>query len=146
MKRRGFLGGMVGAAVAGPSLASQAAQNIGSQFLSSQAAQGQVLGKAYGLTSGLAGAALTHQAPEDYGVTMLARIAGMTPAQRAKIKARTYIERLDPDIESYKSISMSAKIDWQKERNVDARINNQKSAFERLVNKIADTDDLADWF
>lgn len=135
MKRRGFFGFAAGAAVAGPSMAKQAISSAVNELAALQIGGGAVPPAGYALSSQAVGQGGLIGSINQIGRAQdaLARIAGLTKAQRAKYKAQTYVSSLDPDIASYRSISLAAKIDWQKERNLDANINGRKSWWEKIA-------------
>jgi hypothetical protein len=132
MKRRGFFGVMAGAAVAGPGMAKEAINQISldSLNLSGGGVLGQTLGTGgYAKQAGVFGA--VDEVSQAQG--MVKRLVGMTAAQRAAHKRRFHVGQLDPDIASYRSIALHAKIDWQRERNLDAAINERKTMWQRLA-------------
>lgn len=146
MKRRSFFGVMGGAAVAGPAMAKEAVGRL------STGMEGLSLGNGAGLVgeaSGYATQANTFLIPSavDEAVNakaILGKLVGITAAQRAKVKRETYVSILDPDLASYRSLSLSAKIDMQKERMVASRISERKTFWQRIADGIGynDPDDL----
>jgi hypothetical protein len=133
MKRRNFLGFLGGAAVAGPGMVKEAAAKVTSDLA---------------LGQGLSGLNYVGGSPlPSYGVvaqsgmidqiirakTMLDKLAGMTAEQRAKHKARLHVGALDPDLASYHSLSIGARMDMQRERQLDRMINERRGMFEILA-------------
>ena len=135
MKRRGFFGLAAGAVVAGPSMAKQAmAQGLESLSLGNQLGNGGM----YGLADQAAnvGKAVGGTGMVEYiarAKQKLDLINGFTAAQRAKHKAGMHVGQLDPDIASYLSISLSAKIDMQKERNLNAFLSERKTWWQKIA-------------
>ena len=130
MKRRGFLGFAAGAAVAGPGMAKQAIEKAAIELADLQI-PGNYPGAPIGLAlqSGIGSTIDSAVRAQD----ILAQIAGMTPFLRAKYKGRTPVNALDPDIASYRSIALHAKIDWQKERNLDSILRERKGWWEKVA-------------
>ena len=120
MKRRAFFGLVGGAAVAGPAMAKEAVTKL------AQATALSDLQLPYGL--GYAGETAAAQSMlGGYGMMdhvarakkKLDLIRGFTAAQRSEMKAGQNVHELDPDLASYRSFSLAAKIDIQRERMVD---------------------------
>jgi len=139
MRRRGFLGFMGGAAVAGPSALKQAAEDMVG------------LSRSAALSPGVGGfSALAHDQPGDANALtgllrehkLLGMIRNLTTDQRNELRQRTWVDRLDPDLASYASFSLSAKIAMQRERNVDARLAHRKGWLERVIAVGSYEDDL----
>ncbi len=136
MKRRGFFAFAGGAAVAGPGMVKEAAAKaaqemaLGGRMLAGGSnivgSAGAPIGYAQASASGLIDRVL-------HGNNMLAKIVGMTAAQRAKFKRDQPIYAIDPDIAGYRSISLSAKLDWQRERQLERAINERKSIWQRMA-------------
>lgn len=140
MKRRGFLGFAAGAVVAGPGMAKEAAAKAAQSLALSGGAVsqgGNLLGLVGGVSSsGYANAVSQmpgYLSPIANATQQLAKIAAITPEQRARRKQQMGIGAIDPDIASYKSISLSTKIDWQKERQLNMTINNRRNMWQRVV-------------
>lgn len=135
MKRRSFFGVAAGAVVAGPTMAKQAlAQGIESLSVPSQ----------LGYVGGLGGiGSAVPQAANSYGVIdsvlnakkKLDLINSLSdPTKRAKYRRQMGgPSMLDPDIASYRSISLSAKIEWQIERNLEKFLSERRSWWERIA-------------
>lgn len=135
MKRRGFFGVMAGAAVAGPSMAKQAVSSLSELAVTGN---GNSIGQAIGI-SGYAKQAIDGGSiisELDYAKTALGKIVGITASQRAKFKRQQHVSQLDPDIASYRSLSLSAKIDMQRDRQLDAYINDRKSVWQRVLDGV----------
>ncbi len=139
MKRRGFFGFAAGAAVAGPGMVKQAAEQIGLDALRIGGGESNLIGMT-GSGYGLQTADKAYDAISE-AKGMLAKFVGITAAQRARAKRETHIGSLDPDLASYRSFSLSAKIEMQRERNVEARIHQSKSMWQRMADGISGEDD-----
>jgi hypothetical protein len=138
MMRRSFFGVAAGAVVAGPGMAKQAIASTVSELSSLGVSSGVPTPPWGGVISG--GAASAKQAGIMGAVSQIANakdklalLSGLTPALRAKYKARAGVHQLDPDIASYRSIALHAKIDWQRERNVEAMLRERTSWWERVA-------------
>lgn len=133
MKRRGFLGFMGGAAVAGPAMVKEAAAKAAADLSLGKAGMlaGSMGGLAPpgGLGPAVSGSLIDHLMR---GRDMLKKLGAMTASDRARLKRRFDVYALDPDIASYRSIAMHAKIDWQRERNLTARLAERHSFWERF--------------
>lgn len=140
MKRRAFFGVMGGAAVAGPQVAKEVASRVAGldslRLTGGLLGPGEHLGSTYGLNQF---ASQADKASDAVGEAqrMLTKLVGITAAQRARVKRDTRVGSLDPDIESYRSLSLVFKIDMQKEREVEARLNQGKTMWERIANGVA---------
>jgi hypothetical protein len=153
MKRRGFFGFAAGAAVAGPGMAKEAmneltklslsgaAEGAGFASLAGQTTKGL---RAYDVASGMMGFPTD---PTVYATDMVSKLIGITAAQRARLKAQQHVSQLDPDIASYRSLSLTAKIDMQRERIVNAVLTERKTWWQRLAEGITpdDPDQLNIW-
>lgn len=131
MKRRSFFGLAAGAAVAGPSVLRETA----AQVLTPTG-----LGDLAGLVGGGGGQYAINETfdakeadPVTHATTMLRNIVGITAEHRSRLKSGQHIALLDPDIASYRSISMSAKIDWQRERAVNALLSERRSFWQSIL-------------
>lgn len=141
MKRRNFFGFAAGAAVAGPAMAKEAIGHVAAGLGSLNVQSG-----ASGLLSGqLAGAPTQGYATDAIGKAVselayakdgMAKLANLTVAQRARYKKQMHISQLDPDIAGYRSLSLSAKIDWQRERQLDAQISERKTMWQRILDGV----------
>lgn len=137
MKRRNFLGLLGGAAVAGPSMAKQAAAN-GIESLGVPAipfSPGVPVG-------GLASAGPISQGgwdPLHEARADLARLLGMTAAERLRLKRLQQVTTLDPDIAAMRSFSLDAKIRIQRERNVERQLENERGWIERRIHDLTTT-------
>lgn len=130
MRRRGFLGFAAGAFVAGPTMAKDMA--------SKAVADASVL---HGLEAiGIDGNRRSY-APEVVRETSdltralkaLSLLRSLSGDQRQELLRRQFISGLDPDIASYRSFSMSAKIALQRERQLEQLLAMRKSWAERLL-------------
>lgn len=136
MKRRGFLGLMGGAAVAGPAMAKEAVTKLAQAStladLQLPSALGQVAeagGWARGLVAG-GGTPFDHVTRAKKKLDL---IRGFTADQRSALKAGQHVASLDPDLASYRSFSLAAKIDMQRGRIVDKLLSERKSWWQRIA-------------
>lgn len=132
VKRRAFFGFAAGAAVAGPQVAKAAAAKVAEDLA---------------LGSGANALLTSAQQPLGYGGpisggpidqimranTMLEKIAGMTAAKRAEIKRRLHVGALDPDLAAYRSMSIGARIEMQRERQFERMVAERKGFFEVMA-------------
>jgi hypothetical protein len=149
MKRRAFFGVAAGAAVAGPGMAKQAVNELTKLAVSGGESGWATL--AGQTASGLIGYSMeTKGFPTDptvYAADMVSKIIGMSAKQRARLRAQQHVHQLDPDIASYRSFSLAAKIEMQRERQLEAILSERKSWWQRLANGITpdDPDQLNIW-
>ena len=142
MKRRTFFGFMGGAAVAAPAALKRTAEELAGLSIGRPLSAG--MGGFGGLSSG--------GAPQDassmaLGLTrernLLKLLGGLTAAQRQRLRQETWVDRLDPDLASYASFSLSAKISMQRDRNLEARLAHRRNWLERVLESGSYDDDLA---
>lgn len=126
MKRRGFLGFIGGAAVAGPSMAKQAVTAL------SDTALGQVSGSGVG-SAGLFAQSVGYPAPSPDIAAQLANLAGRTMAQHREEMAKVYVNVLDPDIAEYRAVRLQGKIRMQREREYWRQLAQEKNWLQRAV-------------
>lgn len=119
MKRRGFLGLLGGAAVAGPGMVKQAAGSVGLEAMAlpvlpvdyeatehfGSAISGDPVGGKYDHADWLRG--------------RIGDIVGMSDSARHERIASQQVSMLDPDLASSRSFSLSFKIQVQKRRNFE---------------------------
>lgn len=140
MKRRSFFGIAAGAAVAGPRMAKQAV----TEGLESLAVSGSSLGGAVGGSYAIPAGMPSTQNPISrvmQAQSAFQKLVGITAAQRAKYRKAVHVGQLDPDIAAYRSISLGAKIEWQKDRNVDRAIGERKSMLQRVLDGLPEYDE-----
>lgn len=127
MKRRGFLGFLGGAAVAGPSMAKQAV-TMSDTLLGSVSGASPLVGGGFGVVS-------SGSFPPDQSnfALQLASLLGRTAAQHREFMARQHVTALDPDISEYRAIRLQAKISMQRERDYWRGIANEKSWLQRAA-------------
>lgn len=133
MKRRGFLGVLAGGAVAGPAMVKEAAAKVAEDMALGKAgmlSQGVFGVPGSQVTSGAVGSVIDQVTR---GRSMLAKLGKMTAADRARAKAGQTIYAFDPDIASYRSIALHAKLDWQRERQLERIINDRRAWWQRLA-------------
>lgn len=133
MKRRGFLGFIGGAAVAGPSMA-KAVVAQGMEAMSLGGAANQLGGLA---SSGIAASnyGLNPHPPFDEPMSPLdprhwlqrelAEFVGMSAQDKQDRRMRTWVQSLDPDLAVNRSMSLSAKLRIQRDRNFKTEMENQ---------------------
>lgn len=128
MKRRGFLGILGGAVVAGPAMAKQAVADLSSTYLGSVSGASGLVG-GYGMpTMALAGQSIGPNFAAE-----LATLIGRTAAQHREEIAKLHVHTLDPDIAEYRSMRLQAKIRMQRERDYWRNLNQQKSWLQRAA-------------
>lgn len=105
--RRGFLGFLAGAAVAGPGVVKQTAAATMADL------------QLNGIAGTLAFDGIGHVdgGGEHWAARELAKLVGRSAAQHAFHKRRMSVHALDPDLVGYRSFSLAAKINIQRERN-----------------------------
>jgi hypothetical protein len=134
MKRRGFLGFLGGAAVAGPGMAKEMAakaamelSGTGMSTLGSYIGGGAVQEAGYAI-----------QAPSflERARASVQLLRGLTSDQRAELRRRVGdVRNLDPDLASYHSMSMGARIEIQRDRNVEAYLRSRKTWWQGVVDR-----------
>jgi hypothetical protein len=135
MKRRSFFGFAAGAAVAGPAMAKEAAAKAAMSLSGGEAMLGlsSMAGPYYGgEAAGLSPqrSLLTRAASS---VNMLRSITG---EQRASLRRRfSDVHRLDADLASYHSLSLGARQEMQRERNIEAFLSNRRSWWQGILDR-----------
>ena len=136
MKRRGFLGFLGGAAVAGPGMAKAAA---------AQGMEAMSLGNSTGLLSavGYAGEAIASNDPypgalhpsdpKHWVQRQLAEFMGRTAEELLEQRLNTQVHALDPDLAVNRSFSLATKVRMQRDRNFEA---NRASHKRSILNDI----------
>lgn len=128
MKRRGFLGFLGGAAVAGPSMAKQA--------VAATIADLNVAGLVGGIPTPDWGAPTgTMQGSYDHSwqIARLAKLALRTAAQHEWHRRRTGVHALDPDLAGYRSFALHFKIGMQRDRNYERSLAYDKTELEAQI-------------
>lgn len=133
LSRRGFFGVAAGAAVAGPSLAKEAAYKMAQTANASNAIGGDILGYPIG---GLTDQIGLVESPLERAAHKLSLLRGLTKDQKAEVRrmvgpVRSELD-LDPDLQSYRSISLAAKVQMQMDRNVERFLADRKNWWQRL--------------
>ena len=125
MKRRGFLSFMGGAAVAGPSMAKQAAMSLVDLQLPVAASSlaDSNFGASVQSTFGMG----------DHWSIALAKHLAKSPERKAWEKAHHQVSALDPDIAAMRSIALHAKIRMQRDRDYERQENRQRDWLEHAV-------------
>lgn len=127
MKRRGFLGFIGGAAVAGPSMAKQAVTAL------SDTALGQVSGSGVGASAGMFAQSVGYPSQPPDMAAQLAGLIGRTMTQHREEMAKVYVSSLDPDIAEYRAVRLQGKIRMQREREYWRQLANEKNWLQRAV-------------
>lgn len=125
MKRRGFLGFLAGGAVAAPGMAKQAVASSMAD-LSLEGISGSVVGD-----GSFGPVAVIGQS--DWAAKSLAQIVGRTAQQHEYFKRRTRVDRLDPDLATYRSLALHAKIAMQRDRDYQRHLESERGYFEAVV-------------
>lgn len=131
MKRRGFLAALAAAPIVGPAVAKQAADK----------AVAELAGVNLGGLGGVSGALGGLVPPPSYApqhdlmraASLLRSIAGLTAEQRRKARRNVWVQSLDPDLASYRSMSLSFRMEMQRDRNLQYRIENRRGWLERTL-------------
>jgi hypothetical protein len=130
MKRRNFLAFMGGAAVSAPALAKEAAAKVTEDL---------ALGRAGFLSGGIGGLAPeagnfpAQMNPIANAQRVLGIINGLTDEKRRQLKRQLYVSNLDADLASYRSMSIGARIEMQRERQLERHIQERKGIFSILA-------------
>lgn len=130
MKRRGFLGLIGGAAVAGPSMAKQAiAASLGDTLLS------QVGGGALrsGGDAGPAAPWVSDGGDSHWAVKRMAKLALRTAAQHAFHIRRQNISSLDTDLAANRSMALQMKVRLQREREYWRQLEGERGYLEAQI-------------
>lgn len=134
MKRRNFLGFLGGAAVAGPGMAKEIATKA--------AAELSVGGMLSGIGAGSINApqaafgSFESQSLLQRAASSMTFLRSITRDQKTELRRRFGdVHRLDADLASYHSMSMAARIDMQRERNVDAYLNTRKAWWQGVLDR-----------
>jgi len=136
MRRRGVLGLLGGAAVAGPSMAKQAVSS-GIEGLSLTGGMGIPIAPYYGGTA-QATAQNGSFDPSKWARDELMNFLGKSKEELAQERRDCHIGMLDPDIASMRSLSLQGKIDMQRGRTFERDRARQKNWLEKqLKNAIA---------
>lgn len=133
MKRRGFLGLIGGAAVAGPGMAKQAiASSLGDLSLAGvTSGAGNMLNAAGSSIGG--GYPVPGVSPADYAREQLGKWLGRTAAQHAFHMKQMHVHQLDPDILAWRSIALHEKMRIQRVREYWRQFDGQKSWLEAQI-------------
>jgi hypothetical protein len=130
MKRRGFLGFLGGAAVAGPGMVKTAAASMSDMHLPGINA----LATGSGISGGIETAGMPYDDPS-HQIERMARwnLARLNPDWIRRKKQERWVDGLDPDLATYRSFSIGAKVRMQRERNFDRWVKGQTNWFERAL-------------
>lgn len=132
MRRRGFFGFAAGAVVAGPAVAKDIAAKT---FADDAVLHGlDAMGiRAMPFPSNGPVAEAGAPLSPARALNTLSLLRTLTGEQRRELLRRQYVSRLDPDIASYRSFSMSAKLAMQRERQLEEQLATRKGWAERLL-------------
>lgn len=134
MKRRGFLGFIGGAAVAGPSMAKQAmaqgmeAMSVGPTLSS----MGYAINAPISRTDSAVGPTDGPYDAVRWAKRDLARFFGKSAERLLKERLDTHVGYLDPDIAVMRSLSLTTKIRMQRDRNFE-RAQSGEPSHHRLI-------------
>lgn len=131
MRRRGFLGSVVGAAVAGPAMAKQAiASGLEGLSMGQTGLGGLASAGSYGLNQAF-------QSPGDdpleWPKRELAEFLGRSAADLARERLETPVGQIDPDLACMQSIALQAKVRIQRDRNFERNRKQQRNWLERQI-------------
>src|SRR5690554_3619951 len=122
MKRRGFLSFLGGAAVAGPSMA-KSAVSTGIEGLSVGNAAGLMQfapqPSYYGDSLATSSGELPPSHPKHWVQRQLSDFMGATAEELREQRLRTRVHALDPDLATYRSYSLAAKMRIQRDRDFE---------------------------
>ena len=138
MKRRGFLGFIGGAAVAGPGMAKAAAtQGMEAMSLGNSAGLGLVsTGIGYQTDAGPISPypdELHPSDPKHWAQRQLADFMGRSAEELRELRLDTHVSALDPDLAVNRSFSLQTKVRMQRDRNFEA---NRASHKRSILNDI----------
>lgn len=127
MKRRGFFGLMAGAAVAGPSMVKEAVASTTADLR----IPGVGLQTIYdGMSGGPIGSA---DGGSMWAVKELAKLTTMGAEALARKRRSTGVDMLDPDLAVMRSLSLTAKMSLQRDRNFARQFENEKHWLQRQI-------------
>lgn len=129
MNRRGFLKALAGAVAAGPRAASAAVQEAEKLVLEG------LPGDSVIPSVGSWGPAPA-QSSLVWATRGLARLTN--PMYREHIRSQIGVSRLDPDLASMRSMSLSVKVGIQQERNYHRALENEKTYLEKALTGLFD--------
>jgi len=129
MKRRGFLGFLGGAAIAGPSMAKQA--------VAATVADLNLAGLSGGIPvpdyDGPVGQAIGGSGAKEWAVARLAKLAIRTAEQHDYHRRSVRPNMLDPDIASYRSIALHQKIRMQRDRDYVRGLEQERASLQGAI-------------
>lgn len=124
MKRRAFLGFLGGAAVAGPQAAKSAAQ----MTMADTSFAG------LGLARNMGALAAGSESPDkSWAVTSLKRLVGMSDVEVARRKRGHYVDGLDPEVASLRSVSLVHKVRMTRDRAFERRNQDERTYLEGVI-------------
>ena len=136
MRRRGFIGSFVGAAVAGPSMAKQAiASGLEGLSLGGQTGMGTLgIAGSYGLNAANQFAVPQEEYdPVAWAKRDLAEFIGRSAADLSRERMETGVDRIDPDLACMQSIALQAKLRIQRDRNFERNRQQHQNWLERRL-------------
>lgn len=140
MKRRGFLGFLGGAAVAGPAMAKEAITGPGSLQIgtASVGMANSAAGEAAGWFSGYDKVSelpsISPHDPAHWAQRELKQFLGRSAEEIAERKRSITVHALDPDIAALRSFSLDAKVRMQRNRIFETEQEQMKSYLQRQLN------------
>lgn len=127
MKRRSFLKGLVGGAVAAPATAQQAINAAAAEL----SLKGAVLpGGASGATIG--GALPVHSSTQ-WAKDGLKGLLNRSKADHEREKRRMYIETLDPNVASLRSVALHRKINMTRDAMYERSLHSEKDYLQAVI-------------
>lgn len=134
MKRRGFLGFLGGAAVAGPGMVKGAAAQ-GMEAMSVGSAAGMIDfapdAPYYGGTASASSGEIPPSHPKHWIQRQLSEFMGATAEELQEQRLRTRVHMLDPDLATNRSYSLDAKMRIQRDRDFKRNREAQKHSIMR---------------
>jgi hypothetical protein len=137
MKRRGVLGLLGGAAVAGPSMAKQAvatgleAMQVGGGMDATATGSPWATGRSLGVDIG-------YEPPSpmdaDHWLQVeLREFLGMSDEEKKRLRSELHVHALDPDLVANRSFSLSAKLRIQRDRDFARSMVNREQYIRRQI-------------
>lgn len=132
MKRRGFLGLMGGAVVAGPGMAKQAAASVGLESMALPSVPLSFDGPDPGYF-GSTGQSIDEYDHGEYLKKEIARIVGLSAEERRERISMQNISVIDPDLAANRSFSLAFKVQEQKRRNFERSLAREHGSLTRQL-------------
>lgn len=133
MKRRLFLKGLVGGAVAAPVAAKQAMDAAVADL-----SIGNGLGLTNAATTGSASLGrIAEGSNTGWAVDGLKKLAGRTVADHVKAKRGQFVSALDPNVASLRSVALHKKIAMTRDIAYEASLRNEKDYLQDVIDGIS---------